>query len=512
MPVKRRPSRYHQPIRQPELDAILEAYGLGSRYSTHHVLFERPAPVALGDRTKTARKIFVDTPDGAFFLKQIPWYCDEPSLNRFRHDWTERLHAAGVPVPMPMRTSRGSAWAEVDGARFTLTRAIVGSAWTGGEGEVAAAMRLLASLHAVKPENPGLATNEDYFDLVADHVTLAQELLEEAGSDPGHALAAAFAPRLARVRDEAAAAGWRALPRTGIHGDFSPWNIVLSEDGRQALACDFDNADHAQRLHDVAEAMFSFGLLRYQAQSTNFDGAARFRPIEAAAAPLRAYQRNAPLEPAERACLPAVGEAFAIEVYCLGLMRGDFSLAQLPLMLDELERLRRDLPGLCLEDVAAVDAVADARPSFDRIHYDFEPWTTGEVTVVEGDFGLPASWRRLAASPRKSSRSGGRSILVAGSCDCCGESFAKVAGPRLAAARIVLPVVEGYEILATSSLGKSDAAAEAVLRRIPLGPGDELVLTKCTRCGANAELANNWRSDRHINLQPADELDSVAKW
>lgn len=509
MPVKRRPSRYHQPIRQREIDAIVESYGLGSRYSVHHVLFEQPAPVALGERTRTARKLFIDTPAGAFFLKQIPWYCDEPSLNQFRQDWTEQLHAAGVPVPMPMRTRCGRAWADVDGARFTITHAILGSAWVEGEVQLAAAMRLLASLHAVRPQKPELATNEDYFQLVADHIALAQDLLAESGADPEHKLRAAFAPRLARARDQALAAGWRDLPKAGIHGDFSPWNIVLSGDGGQALACDFDNADYGQRLHDVVEAMFSFGLLRYREQSTNFDGAARFAPIEAAAAPLRFYQAIEVLEQAERACLPAVGEAFAIEVYCLGLMRGDFSLSQLPLMLDELGRLRRELPTLCSNKVATIARAADGRPSFDQFHYDFEPRTMCRVTAVEGDFGVPASWGRLAVLRRELSDDGARSILIAGSCDCCGESFVSAARPRMTATRIELATIDGDAVLATSSLGKSDAVVEAVLRRVCLGPGDELILANCTRCGANTELANSWCPDRHIGLEPAAGLDSL---
>jgi Ser/Thr protein kinase RdoA (MazF antagonist) len=509
MPVKRRPSRYHQPIRQREIDAILESYGLGSRYAAHHVLFEQPAPVALSERTKTARKIFIDTPAGAFFLKQIPWYCDEPSLNQFRQDWMEQLHAAGVPVPMPMRTCRGRAWADVDGARFTITRAIIGSAWVEGEVQLAAAMRLLASLHAVQPQNPELATNEDYFDLVADHIALAQDLLEESGTDPEHKLTAAFGPRLARARDQALAAGWRDLPKVGIHGDFSPWNIVLAGDGGQALACDFDNADYGQRLHDVVEAMFSFGLLRYREQSTNFDGEARFAPIEAAAAPLRFYQGIELLEQAEWASLPAVGEAFAIEVYCLGLMRGDFSLDQLPLMLDELDRLRRELPTLCSDKVATISRAADDRPSFDQFHYDFEPRTMCKVTAVKADFGVPGSWRRLALLRRELSDDGARSILIAGSCDCCGESFAAAARPRMTATRIELATIDGHAVLATSSLGKSDAVVDAVLRRVCLVPGDELILANCTRCGANAELANSWCPDRHIGLQPVARLDHL---
>ncbi|HEX9964827.1 MAG TPA: phosphotransferase [Allosphingosinicella sp.] len=508
MPVKRRPSGYHQPIRPSDVEAILGAYGLGSIYSTHHVLFEQPAPVALGERTKTARKIFIDTPSGAYFLKQIPWYCDEPSLNRFRQDWTEQLHAAGVLVPMPMRTSDGLAWADADGARFTITRAVVGSAWFEGEIQLAAAIRLLASLHAVKPGNPDLATNEDYFDLVADHIALAQDLLEESGTDPARTLAAAFDPLLARARGEAIAAGWIDLPKTGIHGDFSPWNIVLSADGAQALACDFDNADYGQRLHDVVEAMFAFGLLRYKAQSTNFDGEARFAPIEAAAAPLGHYRSLVPLDRAELAALPAVGEAFAIEVYCLGLMRGDFSLGQLPLMLAELDRLRRELPSLCSGKAAAMSPAAEATPSFDRYDYDFEPRAKCKVTAVQGDFGDPDPWMRLAALPRLEGDRG-RSILVAGSCDCGCERLAGPARPRMTGTRIETARIDGHEVLATSSLGKSDEVVEAVLRRVGLSRGDELILADCTRCGANAGLVESWSPDRRLDLAVVAEPDSL---
>jgi hypothetical protein len=77
-------------------------------------------------------------------------------------------------------------------------------------------------------------------------------------------------------------------------------------------------------------------------------------------------------------------------------------------------------------------------------------------------------------------------------------------GTRLEPARI-----EGREVLATSSLGQSDAVVEAVLRRVDLAPGDELILADCTRCRANSGLADRWRPDRRLDLAVVAEPDSL---
>jgi Ser/Thr protein kinase RdoA (MazF antagonist) len=491
MPVKRRPGGHTKPISQTELNAVIDGYSLGDRYAAHHVLFEFPAPVDLNERTKTARKIFVDTPAGPWFIKQIPWYCDEPALNRFRQAWLEDLHRAGVAVPLPLLAKDGYGWVEVDDARYTATRSILGGAWSGGEQQLSAAMRLLASLHAVQPRHPELATQEDYFDLVADHFALAQELLLERGVDPSQHLTAAFAPRLATLREAAHVAGWHTLPKTGIHGDFSPWNIVLSADGRAALAVDFDNADFGQRLHDVAEVMFSFGLLRYRDKSTNFDSSARFGPIDAAMAPLQLYHHAAPLEPAEWACLPAVAEAFAIEVYCLGLMRGDYEIGQRTVMMEELDRLHDGLTSLPQVSRDGGHHSAADRTVFDSFHYVFTADCSAAPHIVSADFGITSSWDDLFAAPTFTGAA--PAIFVLGGCICPGPEHVHAAHPHMAGSAIELAQFNGHRVLATAQLGDPDAAVAAVLRRTPMTTDTQIVLLDCTGCGANRQLAAAWR-------------------
>jgi hypothetical protein len=222
------------------------------------------------------------------------------------------------------------------------------------------------------------------------------------------------------------------------------------------------------------------------------------------------YQSFARLDPAELAALPAAGEAFAIEVYCLGLMRGDFSLDQLPLMLAELDRLRRELPTLRSLEPATLATAADQAASFDRFPYVFEPRATCKVTAVVGDFRLAADWAGFAALAREAEGEGRRPMLVAGSCDCGSASFAGPAVPRMTDGGIEPSRIHGQPVLATSSLGKSDAVVEAVLRRVDLAPGTELILADCTWCRANAGLAAGWRADRRVDLAAGGELDSFT--
>lgn len=499
MPVKRRPSGYHDhPLTDEEIANVLEAFGSSSSFSAHHVLFEHPHPVMLNDRTKTARKIFVDTPSDAYFLKQVPWYCDEPSLNEFRHGWIETLYAAGVLVPPPLRTLAGAPCAELGERRYTLARSVVGSAWTNGKAQIDTAMRLLASLHAVPPQNDHLATNEDYFDLVADHITLAQDLLREKGVDISGTLTATFQPRLDDANRRAHDAGWTTLPRAGIHGDFSPWNLMLSVDGRQALACDFDNADFGQRLHDIVESIFSFGLLRYRDQSTNFDGAARFGTIEAAAVPLNAYRRYAPLHDAEVACVQSVSEAFAIEVYCLGLMRGDFDICQISTMVEELERLGRELPQLVRDQPVAqlIDNASHCdRSAFDRYYYHYHSLPNDNFSAFFGDFARASVCEDLLACCRQGPATGESPLLFTGGCACLTNHFRQSDAPKFEGelCRVVSANIDGVPALTTAALGDSQTIVEAILRRMPIDPQTPVIFAVCSHCGANRALADSWK-------------------
>jgi len=501
VPVLPRPKGHNEfRFDEPLLREILSRFGLEGRFQRVPILFEAPAPVRLAARTATAHKTFIDTQRGTLFLKLIPWYCDRPDWIDFRHSWIEAVASSGYTIPRPLHTREGDSWAEVGGRRYALSTCVYGSRWRSEPAQVRAAARHLAALHSVAPPRPQAAPREDYFQLVRDHIALADRLLEEASQVRTGTIAASFATELDNAQSRAVAHGWPELPRTGIHGDFSPWNNIFSAAAHavEAAACDFDNADFGQRLHDIVEGTLTFGALNYRRDSTNFRAANVLELRGAAADFLETYcgEIRDPLEAGEWECFPDVAAAFAIEVYCLGLMRRDLSPERLPQMREELERVRQNARAL-VEQVRHSPGQRRSGPhaGFPTVRFDFWHQPPCRVKLLRMPLAEASARESIDRECVDLRTAGMRPILIVPPCSCCEQAdcgeISCADGLRYEGNP--LEVVcgrdsSGNERIALDRDIAGVNAVTAVLRRMHLTSECVLVLPACTRCGANGEL------------------------
>jgi Ser/Thr protein kinase RdoA (MazF antagonist) len=345
MPVREKPvSTTFANLDERALGVIAERYRLPGVDCFLPILLDGNRCTLMEVRSDTSKKVVVECVGGPgeeperYFFKQIPWYCDTPDQIACSTALQERLRLAGLPVPRLLPTDRGDLWTVIGEESYVLFDFSHGRRYEGLPDQLESAARTLARLHRAAVTVPG-APGESVFGLARDHLALLAHLTSADGRDMGTA-PALLAALVAEAADRASAAGFAGLPAVAVHGDYNPWNLLFEESGEVAAVLDFDNCDVASRLHDLAEALLTFCVLEYRADSTNFaadqpaipdgDRVRRF---------LSAYLGEAPLSPAERACLPWAVRAVLAELLTLGLIRDDLRPDRLP----DLDRLLKQL-------------------------------------------------------------------------------------------------------------------------------------------------------------------------
>ncbi|MFD7712653.1 phosphotransferase enzyme family protein [Streptomyces sp. NPDC059786] len=318
------------------LGLVAERYALPEADCFLPVLLDGDRCSLLEVRSDTSKKAMVEAAGERYFLKQIPWYCDSPEQIAVSTRIQEGLRRAGVPVARLRPTRDNRLWTSFGGESFVLFDCVEGLRYRKTPGQDAFAARTLAQLHRAAVMVDG-APAEDVFTLAADHIGLLRSVVPAAAG-----AASVLEELLAPAERQARSAGFDALPVTAVHGDFNPWNLLFTEDQQVAAVVDFDNCDVASRLHDVAEALLTFCVVRYADDTTNFAfNQARTVDRSAVDAFLTHYEEVWPLTPTERACLPPALGAVWIELTCLGLLRGDFTLDCLDRHVDIFRQLTR---------------------------------------------------------------------------------------------------------------------------------------------------------------------------
>jgi Ser/Thr protein kinase RdoA (MazF antagonist) len=299
------------------LHALRVAYGLSDVDALLPVIMDGAFASLLDVRTETSRKALLEDELGTWFVKQVPWYADDETELARRHALTRQLAGRTGLVPQTKRTLGGLGWTRIDGAAFEVSEYRRGYRFDGSARQVRAAGSALATLHDCPIEHSGPA--EDYRDLVAKHVRLAEKVSES------RRLLAVLRECEVRLSGHLPDQIWHALPQTFVHGDYSPWNVVFGTDGVIAVV-DFDNSDVGSRLRDVVEGVLTAAGVRYQDDSTNF--ARPFRcelDEELATAFLHGYLRTTrnPFAESELACLGGVVRAVHVELVALAVLRGE---------------------------------------------------------------------------------------------------------------------------------------------------------------------------------------------
>lgn len=245
-PRKRRSNRAPT-LTRPEVTEVLRAYNLG------RLQFLRPAAGT------ASPAVIAVTSRGSFFVKRRnPRYCDPGQLS-YDHSLLRHLARQGLPVHPALRTLSGSRWVERRGAVYEVFPLAPGRPpIPGNAAQVEAGGRLLAALHAAGSslELPGSKTLPRLHDprniLRGLYWATEQTITDAQRRDLERSIG--VAERIARnLPDEAY---WQ-LPRTVIHGDYHPLNLLYEGDEVTGLF-DFDWAGPGPRMVDVADGLLFF--------------------------------------------------------------------------------------------------------------------------------------------------------------------------------------------------------------------------------------------------------------
>lgn len=224
----------------------MAAYGLGRSLG----------PAVAAARGELGRIWRLETLTGTWAVKEV--FSPDPEADAAADvAFQEAALAAGIPMPRPVRASRGTVMVDVDAAdRRTTVRVYtwVDIAQPVRRAAAADAAAILGKLHAlaVPDDRPMLPWFTD--PVAADRWTEILAATERAG--------AVWAPILARfvpelIAGEPVIAAGRHEPRITCHLDFNPENVLADISGR-AVVVDWENSGPAAAEQELASVLAEF--------------------------------------------------------------------------------------------------------------------------------------------------------------------------------------------------------------------------------------------------------------
>jgi len=325
----------------------LDAYGFDDSWIVLPFMNINNKALAINRRSETARKAVILYKEEVYILKEIPWYCASKDFVAYEMHLQENLRSCGNPIPKILKAGNGELFIHLfreDKEKFLfLQRFISGRSWAGTDTQDLNASRTLARLHKSFYEisrqmkchfNPPCTT---VFDLANKMLAVTQQVLKENSE---HLCArditgfndffARQSERIALCQETAFALGYKEIA-VPIHGDYNPWNIVFDPNtGDASGIIDFDNSAIDNPVHDLAEFLLNFCFLKFRSNVTRYSEAPTSFDANRALMLISEYRK----EYGEKTLhlLQYLTEAMVvttIELFALGLVRGDYSLNEL---------------------------------------------------------------------------------------------------------------------------------------------------------------------------------------
>lgn len=308
--------------------AVLSEYDLGAV----HEITE-----AGGTAGKTWK---VATSSGPYFLRLRGVRTSAEARLRFDHGLRAYLVAHGVPTVSAVRTREGDQWVRQHGRVYELYPYVAGRLFhPGNQSEIVQAARALAKFHKTaadyKPSSPRkeaiaqyttLGFSDEMSDRLDDPRLQMIAMLgvrERADTVHDRGLADRCIARVAGLMHTYAGAAYDRLTGWVIHGDYTPANLLFSEEGRVVGIFDLDWAVPGARCRDVAEGLYFFATQPREIASSDIwslTDAADFSPDRCRTF-LKAYQSVAPLTPHEVEAIPSAFGAWWISIRLEGMAK-----------------------------------------------------------------------------------------------------------------------------------------------------------------------------------------------
>jgi Ser/Thr protein kinase RdoA (MazF antagonist) len=345
MGIVRKPvSRQFDSLSRQQIEKAVEQFGLGKLQGVHTLVIEGDHVVLLSNKSETSRKYVIDTAKGRFFLKEIPWYCDNQAARTFSRSLMNHLADAGLPVPRVLQTTEGEWYAAVEESRFVLLEYLAGSPYDHSTGRYRSAAAVLGSMHAAvrdfvpEPDAP----QDSLRQISLAHLDLALEV-----RPPAQSSRAGFEAVRELMQDKFDGGIEGSAPRIAVHGDFIPWNLGFSKDGAVVAIHDFDNACMDSALHDLGEAISSFFLVPHDGQSAILREIDRISiPTSRIADFITSYRLRCPLPEEALSMLPLWVVGAWWESVLLSYVRGDQTTQCTELLLKFPRELDRSWPNI----------------------------------------------------------------------------------------------------------------------------------------------------------------------
>jgi homoserine kinase type II len=287
-------------LRGPDIAIVLSHYDIG--------VIERIREYRRGSRR--APKLRITAAGGEFLLKRRAPGRDDVRRVAYAHALQRRLAEQDYPVARLVPTRGGSTLVERKARVYELFEFIEGERDDRSPAAAGEAGRRLGELHRHLEDrtDADAPTSPSFHDAPGLESAIRQIPSVIAAADPDHRagdlerrcafLIAAYRDAARRVEAE----GYRDWPRTTLHGDWHPGNL-LYRDGTVVGVLDFDSARLETRAADVANAALQFSL-----RTTDGDPAEwpHRLDVERIRALVRGYDETArePLRHEERNALP----------------------------------------------------------------------------------------------------------------------------------------------------------------------------------------------------------------
>lgn len=295
--------------------AVLSAYDLGTVSRT------------AGAGGTAGRTWKVSTSSGDYFLRLRGGRTSSEARLEFDHGLRTYLVDRGIPTAAVLPTKSGARWLRCEEGVYELYPFVVGRSFAPQRRtELASAAKALAQFHrtAADYHPPSLQrepiaqyTTLRFSQAVSDRMDdpeLQKENLLAVGKLATTAAEQALTDRcIARVEQMRRTYGSAVYARLSgwvIHGDYTPANLLFSEEGDVVGIFDLDWALPGARCRDVADGLFFFATQPRQIDSADIwslTEAAEFDPDRCRIF-LQAYQQITPLTAAE---IDAIPQAFA---------------------------------------------------------------------------------------------------------------------------------------------------------------------------------------------------------
>ncbi len=260
---------------------------------------------------------------GDYFLRLRGVRTSTEARLRFDHELRDHLVDRGVPTASAIKTKAGDKWLQLSGRVYELYPFVVGRSFcSDSELEIANAAKALAEFHRAAADYRSPLTQKE---TIAQYTTLrfSDEVsyrmddprlqmanmlrVQDLGnSDPDRKLVDRCIARVGQSMHTYAGAEYERLTGWVIHGDYTPANLLFSQDGEVVGIFDFDWALPGARCRDVADGLYFFATCPREIDSSNIwslTDAADF-DLDRCIIFMEAYQSVAPLDSHEIDAMP----------------------------------------------------------------------------------------------------------------------------------------------------------------------------------------------------------------